>query len=164
MNFADHMDRFKAQVLDTLSLAADFLVRSWPPRRTAAAPGSPYALLREVCAAIRPELLDLYECDADGRAAVVIAPTFAAGFQSTARGAPDHAVRGRSPILTRRHDPAVLLTLAQHGRGTLSMDKTAAVRRHGELMKSDAFKRGDREAVTEIRTLAPIVSGKGLSS
>ena len=76
-------------------------------------------------------------------------------------GGPDGAVGHYLDATGLGNDPAILLTLAQHGRGTLSMDKTAAVQRRGELMKSDAFKRGDRETVAEVRTLAPIVYGKG---
>jgi hypothetical protein len=73
---------YDPRVLDVLSDAATRLAAGWPvwPTRRKAArrgspSGSPYVLLQKLCAAIRPELLDLYTFDAAGRPVVVAAPT-----------------------------------------------------------------------------------------
>jgi hypothetical protein len=63
------------RVLDALSEAASYLVRAWPRRRKGYAPGSPYALLADLCAAIRPPLFDLCDHDKDGQAVAVAAET-----------------------------------------------------------------------------------------
>ena len=75
-------------------------------------------------------------------------------------GGPDGAVGRYLDATGLGNDPAVLLALAQYRRGTLTVDQAMATKRHAELMKSDAFKRGDRETVAELRALAAIVYGK----
>ncbi len=47
------------RVLDALSEAAGYLVCAWPRRRKGYNPGSPYTLLADLCASIRPPLFDL---------------------------------------------------------------------------------------------------------